>query len=186
MVDETGQVIQARSVSLWNWDQQHIDPQTGIAYTGGTVVFDPASGSRLNITLQIELQVVRDATPITFNITDPGQAQSIQVDRTLVFGELSPGVKSARWNGSGLFSLTVDGSLGDDELMLGCIYLYQDPQWPPAGYTGCTYQDGVPEDRIGKIVFTPPPSASHLVEVRAAADIVFLKPFQFTWIRSVK
>jgi len=158
-----------------------------MAVTGGTFVFDPITSSKqLEISIQIELQVVKDAAPIRFTLTSADQAQPIQIDRQLTFGELSPSVKSAQWNGLGLFSLTVEGSVEENDLMPVCLYLFQDPQWPSPGYSGCSYQEGVPADLTGEINLGSSSKSSEPLEVHAAVNIVFMEPFKFIWVRAPK
>jgi len=184
LVDETGHVYQLREYQGGMGTKRYVDPQTGIAYTGGRFIFEPVTGSRLEIAIPLALQTVHASQPIRFKVTNLGQDQSLQIDQPLIFGELSARVKAVEWKNAGNFELTVDGSTQEDDLRPVCLYLYQDPQFPPASYKGCAYQDGAPIDLTETLTFNPLPDFSKPVEVRVAADIVFLVPFRFTWIRA--
>ena len=94
LVDETGHVYQAREYQSGVGTKRYVDSQTGIAYTGGRFIFEPVIGSRLEIAIPLTLQTVRARKPIRFTVVNPGQDQSLQIDQSLVFGELSARVKS--------------------------------------------------------------------------------------------
>lgn len=184
LVDETGHIYQVREYQSGVGTKRYVDPQIGIAYTGGRFIFEPIRGSHLEIAISITLQTVQTSQPVRFTVANPNQTQSLSIDPSLIFGELSTRVKAAEWKNAGNFELTVDGSIQENDLRPVCLYLYQDPHFPPASYKGCAYQEGAPIDLTEALTFNPLPDFSQPVEVRVAADIVFLEPFRFTWIRS--
>ena len=184
LVDETGHIYQVLGYQGEVGTKRFVDPQTGIATTGGRFTFEPVTGSRLEIAIPLALQTVRASQPIRVTVVNPGQDQSLQVAQSLVFGELTAAVKAAQWNRGGNFELTVDGSPQGGGLRPVCLYLYQDPQFPPASYAGCAYDDKAIVDLIDALTFDPLPDFSRPVQVQVAADIVFLQPFRFVWVRS--
>ena len=184
LMDETGHIYQPRGYQSGVGIKRYVDSQTGIATTGGRFIFEPVTGSHLEIAIPLTLQTVRASQPIRFTVANPGQDQSLQVDQSLVFGELPARVKVAKWTSAGKFELSLDGSIQEEDLRPVCLYLYQEPQFPPASYTGCAYADTAFVDLIDALTFDPLPDFSQPVEVRAAADIVFLEPFRFTWVRT--
>jgi hypothetical protein len=184
IVDETGHDYQIREFHGGVGPGRYVDSQTGIAYTAGRFVFEPVTGSRLEIAIPLMLFTVRASKPIRFTVANPDRSQSLAINRSLVFGELSAQVKSAEWKSQGNFELTLDGSVQEEDLRPVCLYLYQDPEFPPASYKGCFIDERVNVDPSERFTFIPLPDFSHPVEVQVAANIIFLEPFRFTWIRN--
>jgi len=184
ITDETGQVYEINGYEGGAVSEKYVDPKTGAAYTGGRYIFEPITGSRLDIAMPLLLMTVRTGQPIHFQVNSPEQSQSLSIESPLAFGPVSLNVKVAKWNSEGSFQLTVDGSLQQGDLRPVCLYLYQDPQWPPASYTGCGFDDNAIVDLQDKLTFEPLPDFSKPVEVGVAANIIFQEPFRFVWIRN--
>lgn len=161
-----------------------VDPTTGIASFGEHFVIQPISSSPLAISLPLTINSVRAADPVRLSVASPGQTQSVAIDQQLVFDTFSTNVKSAQWNNSGKFEVTVDSNLQEGNLMLGCLYLSTDPQQVQSGEGRCNLVEDLPGERTGTLEFSSQPDFSSPVEIWVAADIIFLKPFTFTWIRS--
>ena len=184
IVDETGHVYQIREFHGGVGTEKFVDPQTGIAHTAGRFVFESLRGSRLSIAIPLMLFTVRASEPIRFTVANPDHAQSLAIDRSLVFGELSAKVKSAEWKSEGDFVLTIDNSVQEEDFRPVCLYLYQDPDFPPVGYKGCFIDERTDVNPSERLTFNPLPDFSHSVEVQVAANIIFLEPFRFTWVRN--
>ncbi len=162
---------------------RYVDLKTGFAYTAGSLFFEPVSGSRLEITIPITLQTVRTSQPILITVPNPDEDQSLQIGQSLSFGEITAIIKSVEWKSEGNFELRIDGSTQEGDLSPACLYLYQDPRFPPSDYQGCFIDDAYPTDLTQTIAFDSLPDFSNPMEVGAAVDVVFLTPFRFTWIR---
>jgi hypothetical protein len=184
IVDETGYGYQVREFHGGAGPGRYVDSKTGIAYTSGRFVFESLNASRLEIAIPLILFTVRASEPIRFTVANPDRTQSLAIEKPLIFGELPVKVLSAEWKREGGFELTVDGSVQEQNLKPVCLYLYQDPDFPPPDYKGCFIDERTNIDLSEALTFNPLPDFTKPVEVLVAANIIFLEPFRFTWIRN--
>ncbi len=181
--DETGHIYEAHEYKSGVGPGNYVDPKTGTGYVNGRFIFEPVTGSRLDIAIPLQLMTVRAGKPISLDVKSRSENQSIPIGDPLAFGLVALQVKTAEWNRAGNFQLTTDGSIQQGDLRPVCLYLYLDPSQPPVRYKGCGYDGNEVVDLTDTLTFEPLPDFSKPVEVGVAINIVFQEPFRFVWIR---